>query len=98
MDTLMAITATFQVTNPRDAVYAIITLTKDARLPPNNPVDYNYSVAHICKDLIQRTIDEDGCLDVICRPWLLFLQTSLPGFRRFLDTRLLQMKKATIGE
>ena len=69
METLIANMPTFQVTNPRDAVFAIITLVREVKLPLKTPVDYNKSVAQICKDVVRHTILEDGCLDVICRPW-----------------------------
>ena len=69
LEKLMSDTATFLVTNPRDAVYAVLSLAKDGGLRFLGPVDYKKSVAQICKDLIRYSIAESSSLDIICRPW-----------------------------
>ena len=68
METLISDVALLQVSEPRDTVYALLTLVKDVR-PLKEPVNYNRSVKHVCKDLVAHTINSFGSLDIICRPW-----------------------------
>jgi hypothetical protein len=68
METLISDVALLQVTEPRDTVYAILTLAKDVR-PLNEPIDYSKSVKQVCKDLVSHTVNSFGSLDIICRPW-----------------------------
>ena len=68
METLISDVALLQVTDPRDTVYAILTLANDVK-PLNEPVDYSKTVKQVCKDLISHTINSFGSLDIICRPW-----------------------------
>lgn len=69
METLVSITATFQVSNPRDSVYAVMTLAKDSYLLVDDPVDYRKTLPQICKNLIFHSLITSGSLDIICRPW-----------------------------
>lgn len=68
METLISDVALLQVSDPRDTVYAIMTLAIDVK-QPKEPVDYSKSVKQVCKDLIDHTVNSFGSLDIICRPW-----------------------------
>jgi hypothetical protein len=68
METLISDVAQLEVTDPRDTVYAIMTLAKDVKQPEERP-DYSKSVKEVCKDLISHTVNSFGSLDIICRPW-----------------------------
>lgn len=69
METLLSSTALLQATDPRDTVYALMTLAKDVVLPLRIPVSYKIPLRQVCKDLVDHTINVFETLDVICRPW-----------------------------
>lgn len=69
METLISSLALSQVTDPRDTVYALWALAKDAKPVPGPVIDYGKDLRQICKDLISHTVNSFGSLDIICRPW-----------------------------
>jgi hypothetical protein len=69
MEHLISSLALSQVTDPKDTVYALWALAKDAKPIPGREIDYSKDLREIYKDLISHTINSFGILDIICRPW-----------------------------
>ena len=66
METLISRLPTFRASNPRDVVFAITSLAKDAsRFVP----DYKKSVLRLYKEVIEQVVISSGSLNIICRPW-----------------------------
>jgi hypothetical protein len=75
---------TFDTTDPRDIIYAVLSIAKDAathsntsnktlpRSPdePSPPVaDYKKSLIEVCKDFVAYCVYTSDSLDIICRHW-----------------------------
>lgn len=69
MEMLISSVALSQVTDPKDTVYALWALARDAKPIAEQEIDYGKDLQDICKDLIGHTINLFGSLDIICRPW-----------------------------
>lgn len=65
---LMTLLRTLQrkaVTDPRDAVYALLSLSKEGRRSQIN-IDYSAPVIDVFRDTVKLSIREDESLDIIC--------------------------------
>jgi hypothetical protein len=56
----------FEVTNPKDAIYSLLALAKDASIIT---VDYSHSSRKVFTDFVLSSISLSGSLDIICRHW-----------------------------
>ena len=68
IETMLSSLALLQVSNPRDTLYALLTLANDVQLLPEQ-VDYSKSYSHVCKDAVDHIVNSTASLDIICRPW-----------------------------
>ncbi|PVH76559.1 hypothetical protein DL98DRAFT_641110 [Cadophora sp. DSE1049] len=66
LEYLVSALAGFDITDPRDTVYAFEALASNAT---SLEISYEKSVADVLKDFVDITIAESGCMDIICRPW-----------------------------
>ena len=73
LETMMWKFHDFEISDPRDAIYALLALAKDRRLISHSfhplthgPMD-NY--LDVYKNYFLYTTKESGSLDVLCRPW-----------------------------
>jgi hypothetical protein len=56
----------FDVTDKRDAVFALASLAKDyAHFTP----DYGQSTIRVYKNAVQQVVESSGYLNILCRPW-----------------------------
>ena len=76
LETLMWKFHDFEISDPLDAVYALLALAKDRRLISTDfyssshlPIDYGRIYDDMCKGYIDSNIKITGSLDVLCRPW-----------------------------
>jgi hypothetical protein len=75
---------TFDATDPRDIIYAVLSIAKDVtthsnasnKTPPHSPdgpsppvADYKKSLIEVCKDLVAYCVYTSDSLDIICRHW-----------------------------
>lgn len=84
LETLVSSLLTFDATDPRDIIYAVLSIAKDTatqttassktplRSPeePEPPVaDYKKSLIDVCKDFVAYCVYTSDSLDIICRHW-----------------------------
>lgn len=69
MEMLISSVALSQVTDPKDTVFALWALARDAKQIPASEINYGKDLKGICKDLISHTVNSMGSLDILCRPW-----------------------------
>jgi len=68
--TLVSILPSYDVTDPRDAIYAVLSLAKDTADNPNAiAVDYTKPEVQVYQDFIEFVIEKTRSLDIICTPW-----------------------------
>jgi hypothetical protein len=68
METLMSTLLPFEATDPKDTIYAVLSLAKDE---PGHKIipDYSKDLAEVCTDFIKSCVESSGSLDIICRHW-----------------------------
>jgi hypothetical protein len=100
LETLVSDLAPFQATDPRDKIYALLSLAQDGKplktlpaLPSDSQTifqhltaDYQRSNLDVYSDFISRCIITSGSLDVITRPWAPLRRTK--WHKKFLDPDL----------
>ncbi|MCJ1247071.1 hypothetical protein MMC30_004282 [Trapelia coarctata] len=59
----------FNVSEPRDMVFALRSLAKEVRGSVDLKIDSSRPLIEICKDVVELSVQESGSLDIICRPW-----------------------------
>jgi hypothetical protein len=84
LETLVSTLLTFDATDPRDIIYAVLSIAKDTathtvtsneitpRSPdePRPPIpDYKKNLIEVCKDFVAYCIHTSDSLDIICRHW-----------------------------
>lgn len=84
LETLVSTLLTFDATDPRDIIYAVLSIAKDTathsiasnRIPPRSPKqpsppvpDYKKSLVDVCKDFVEYCVYISDSLDIICRHW-----------------------------
>jgi hypothetical protein len=70
LESLVCDLAPFQATDPRDSIFALLGLAKDAdTLPFNMQPDYCKSVLDVYSQFTTACAKASGSLDIICRPW-----------------------------
>lgn len=76
LETLMATLSSFEATDSRDAVYALLSIAKEfapINASYNKPAliqaDYSKSTKDVYIDFTLFCIKTSGSLDIICRPW-----------------------------
>jgi hypothetical protein len=69
METLVSTLLSFEATDPKDTVYAILSLAKDE---PDHKIepDYRKDLVEVCTDFIKSCVDSSSSLDIICRHWV----------------------------
>lgn len=68
--TLVSILPSYDVTDPRDAIYAVLSLAKDTADNENAiAVDYTKPELQVYQDFIDFVIEKTRSLDIICTPW-----------------------------
>lgn len=65
LEALVASMAVFQTSDPRDVVYALLSVAKDRLVEP----DYTANVFQIYANFTEKVISASGSLDIICRRW-----------------------------
>lgn len=76
LETLVSTLLAFEAKDPRDTVYAVLSIAKDTpysdfttvkehRITPN----YDKTLAELCTDFIDYCVEKSGSLDIICRYW-----------------------------
>lgn len=75
LEALVAMLLSFEASDPKDTVYALLSIAKD-RAHPDGPKlldrlqpDYRKSVVEVYRDFIRYCVDTSGSLDIICRCW-----------------------------
>ena len=82
---------TFDASDPRDIVYALVSLARDTSLPnvTGNPileVNYKKSPAEVYIDFTRFCAHSTKSLDIICRPWAKIIDNhSLPSWIRSME-------------
>ncbi|XXH00147.1 glutamate N-acetyltransferase [Hypoxylon texense] len=78
LESLASSLSTFHVSDPRDAVYALLKLTKDETKPPERPKtysppkpDYEINLLQVYTKFVQWCVQESRSLDILCRHWAL---------------------------
>jgi hypothetical protein len=68
METLMSTLLPFEATDPKDTIYAVLSLAKDE---PGHKIipDYSKDLAEVCTDFIKSCVESSGSLKIICRHW-----------------------------
>ena len=74
LEELLALLPDFYTSEPRDILYALVSLAKDTCYSADDysgplPMDYSKNFSDICRDFVYLTISKTGSLDIICRPW-----------------------------
>jgi hypothetical protein len=84
LETLVSSLLTFVATDPRDIIYAVLSIAKDtatytivpSKTPPRSPeepeppvADYKKSLIDVCKDFVAYCVYTSDSLDIICRHW-----------------------------
>ena len=69
LESLVCDLAPFQATDPRDSIFALLGLAKDADLIPGFQPDYCKSVLDVYSQFTSACARTSGSLDIICRPW-----------------------------
>jgi hypothetical protein len=70
LETLVSNLPTQQTSDPRDTIYALLSISSDAQ-PHTFEVDYNKNSTQVFKDFIQFCVNRSKSIDVICRYWAL---------------------------
>ena|SRR5436309_15666445 len=79
LEVLVSVLLSFEASEPRDTIYAVLSLAKDAiegnpslqldgSIRPIQP-DYNKPVIEVFKEFIDFAIQTSESLDIICRHW-----------------------------
>lgn len=74
LETLISKLTSFEASEPRDIIYAALSLAKDTfegdhdGIPALVP-DYDKSVTDVFRDFVEFSIHQSGSLDMICRCW-----------------------------
>jgi hypothetical protein len=79
LETLISTLTAYEASDPRDTVYAILSLAKDttrkqesgSNLQKDHGIrpDYEKDLMEVCKDFIKSCYDCSGSLDILCRHW-----------------------------
>ncbi|PMD22513.1 HET-domain-containing protein [Hyaloscypha hepaticicola] len=78
LEYLVSSLSVFEATQPRDTIYALLSIAKDATRLDDGPtsqvynVDYTLPVIEVYKEFIKfsfRKSDKVRALDILCRPW-----------------------------
>jgi hypothetical protein len=69
LEYLVTTLSVFQVSNPWDTVYSLLSLAKNTQGEQKFPIDYNKPLFEVFKDVVSLTIQDSGSLDIICRSW-----------------------------
>ncbi|KAF4635102.1 hypothetical protein G7Y89_g2992 [Cudoniella acicularis] len=69
LESLVCDLAPFQATDPRDSIFALLGLTKDADILSGFRPDYCKSVLDVYSQFTSACTRTSGSLDIICRPW-----------------------------
>jgi hypothetical protein len=69
LESLVCDLAPFQATDPRDSIFALLGLAKDADIPFVFQPDYCKSVLDVYSQFTSACARASGSLDIICRPW-----------------------------
>ncbi|KAB2572117.1 Heterokaryon incompatibility protein 6 [Lasiodiplodia theobromae] len=65
LEALVASMAVFETSDPRDVIYALLSVAKDRLVEP----DYTANVFQIYAKFVEKVISTSGSLDIICRRW-----------------------------
>lgn len=83
LETLVSTLLTFDAKNPRDIIYALLSIAKDSPLadicsrPPSKASrdllqpDYKKDALEVYKNFVHHCVESSGSLDIICRYWAL---------------------------
>jgi hypothetical protein len=79
LETLVSTLTAYEASDPRDTVYAILSLAKDttrkqesgSNLQKDHGIrpDYEKDLMEVCKDFVKSCYDCSGSLDILCRHW-----------------------------
>lgn len=79
LETLISTLTAYEASDPRDTVYAILSLAKDTTRKQESGSyllkdhgirpDYEKDLMEVCKDFIKSCYDCSGSLDILCRHW-----------------------------
>jgi len=84
LETLVSTLLTFDATDPRDIIYAVLSIAKDTAIhsktsnrtiksSPDDPMppvaDYKKGLLEVCKEFVAYCIHTSDSLDIICRHW-----------------------------
>lgn len=85
--TLVPGLAGLQVSDPRDTIYALLSVASDTRKTkeedskgPQLRPDYRKSYVEVCIEFCYFCIQTSGSLDIICRPWALDVGLPMPSW------------------
>ena len=68
LEALVSTLLSFEASDPRDTIYALLSIAKGNACSPILP-DYNKTDIEVYRDFTRFCIDASGSLDIICRHW-----------------------------
>ncbi|RDL36321.1 uncharacterized protein BP5553_05673 [Venustampulla echinocandica] len=69
-ETIVTLATNFSNTDPRDTIYALLSLIRSDEPPWPGTIDYTISFDKIALEYVQYAISSSKSLNVICRPWI----------------------------
>lgn len=72
LEDLVELGTSFETTDPRDSIYALLGLARDSELAELRPTvkpDYTKPNLNVFADFILHCCSASGSLDIVCRPW-----------------------------
>ena len=75
LEALVAMLLSFEASDPRDTVYALLSIAKERAHPDGSKLidrlqpDYNKSVIEVYRDFIRYCVETSESVDIICRCW-----------------------------
>ncbi|KAL8694774.1 MAG: hypothetical protein Q9218_000620 [Villophora microphyllina] len=68
LEALMSNLLSFKATDPRDTIYALLSIIRDNADRSINP-DYNKSAIEVYRDFTKFCVEKSNSVDIICRHW-----------------------------
>ncbi|KAI8947025.1 heterokaryon incompatibility protein-domain-containing protein [Xylaria longipes] len=89
LETLVSSLASFESSDPRDSIFALLNIASESMLPPSEEMDivmppkpnYERDLLEVYTDLLEWVVHSTGSLDMICRQWAAPERTK-PGGRK----------------
>ncbi|KAI1163236.1 hypothetical protein F5B18DRAFT_621137 [Nemania serpens] len=77
LETLVSSLASFESSDPRDSIFALLNIARESMLPPSEEsnvvgppkLNYERDLLEVYTDLLEWVVHSTGSLDMICRQW-----------------------------